>query len=128
MAFFTFQNSIIIVSRNLSVFFSGQVIEEFIKIDCRVTLVRVGTLICTKTGEMSQFGHVSAVNMSRQSNVVSLWSSHSAWSGRHCFRSGQVDALSFGVSDSMGDKLKAPIRNSVVMRSRKLASPLKVYF
>ncbi|CAI9114532.1 OLC1v1015280C2 [Oldenlandia corymbosa var. corymbosa] len=76
---------------------------------------------------MSQLGHVSAVNMSRQSSAAgSLLSSQSAWRDGRCFVSGQKNALSFGGSDSMGDKLKFPVANSAGMRSRKDTSHLKV--
>ncbi|KAL3528526.1 hypothetical protein ACH5RR_007848 [Cinchona calisaya] len=75
---------------------------------------------------MSQLGHVSAVNLSRQCNVVRVWNSHSAGRGGNCFASGQANAISFVGSDSMGDRLKLPVSSSVVMKSRKDANTLKV--
>lgn len=77
---------------------------------------------------MSQFGHVSAVNLSRQSNVVHLWSSSASARGGCHFASKEMNALSFGCSDSMGHKLKSPVANTVILRSRRGASPLKVCF
>lgn len=73
---------------------------------------------------MSQFGHVSAVNLRRQSNVVHLWSSPAAARGGCHFA--EMNALSFGCSDSMGHKLKSSVANTVKLRSRRGVRPLKV--
>lgn len=75
---------------------------------------------------MSQLGHVSAVNLSRQSNVVHLWSLPAAARGGCHSISKEMNALSFVRSTS--HKLKVPLANSVIVRSRKGASPLKVCF
>ena len=77
---------------------------------------------------MSQFGHVSAVTLGRQSNVVHLWSLPAAARGGCQFVSKEINSLSFGRSDSMGQKVKFLAANSVIMRSRKDAGPLKVCF
>ena len=76
---------------------------------------------------MSQLGHVSALSLTRQTSVINVRSPHSAWKCGLCFGSGQMTSLSFGGGDSMGDKLKVQVANSVVMRSRaEDAGPLKV--
>ncbi|XP_071901262.1 15-cis-phytoene desaturase, chloroplastic/chromoplastic-like isoform X1 [Coffea arabica] len=76
---------------------------------------------------MSQLGHVSALSLTRQTSVINVRSPHSAWKCGLCFGSGQMTSLSFGGGDSMGDKLKVQVANSVVVRSRaEDAGPLKV--
>ncbi|CAA2965923.1 phytoene desaturase [Olea europaea subsp. europaea] len=73
--------------------------------------------------EMSQFGHVSAVNLRGQSNLNNLWSSQS-W---RCYcLDGKMNTLSFASSDAMGRKLKSPSANAFMTRSRKDVPPLKV--
>lgn len=74
--------------------------------------------------EMSQFGHVSAVNLRGQSKLNNLWSSQS-W---RCYcLDGKMNTLSFASSDAMGRKLKSPSANAFMTRSRKDVPPLKVW-
>lgn len=62
---------------------------------------------------MSQFGHVSAVNLSGQYNMPNV-----------CI--GQMNGLSFAVSDAMGRKLRIPAAQAFGTRSNRNALPLKV--
>ncbi|KAL7140489.1 hypothetical protein ABFS83_09G123700 [Erythranthe nasuta] len=62
---------------------------------------------------MSQFGHVSAVNLNRQYNILNV-------------TFGQMNGLSFAVGEAMGHKLRIPSANSVTTKYRRNASPLKV--
>nr|ALE33745.1 phytoene desaturase 1 [Erythranthe lewisii] len=62
---------------------------------------------------MSQFGHVSAVNLNRQYNILNV-------------TFGQMNGLSFAVGEAMGHQLKIPSANAVTTKYRKGASPLKV--
>lgn len=72
---------------------------------------------------MSQFGHVSAVNL-RGQNSLNLWSPQS-W--RCCCLDGKMNTLSFASSDAMGHKLKRPSAHAFMMNSRrKYVPPLKV--
>lgn len=63
--------------------------------------------------EMSQFGHVSAVNSSGQYNMPNV-----------CI--GQMNGLSFAVSDAMGRKLRIQAAQAFGTRSNRNALPLKV--
>ncbi|KAL2462504.1 15-cis-phytoene desaturase [Forsythia ovata] len=72
---------------------------------------------------MSQFGHVSAVNLRGQNNLNNLWSPQS-W--RCCYLDGKMNTLSFASSDAMGHKLKSPSVRAFMTGSRKVVSPLKV--
>lgn len=73
---------------------------------------------------MSQFGHVSAVNLRGQNNLSNPWSPQS-W--RCCCLDGKMNTLSFASSDAMGHKLKRPSAHALMMDSRrKYMSPLKV--
>ncbi|KAL7100340.1 hypothetical protein ACP275_09G140600 [Erythranthe tilingii] len=62
---------------------------------------------------MSQFGHVSAVNLNRQYNILNV-------------TFGQMNGLSFAVGEAMGHKLRIPSANSVTTKYRRNTSPLKV--
>ncbi|KAL8466463.1 hypothetical protein ACS0TY_035518 [Phlomoides rotata] len=62
---------------------------------------------------MSQFGHVSAVNLSGQYNMPNV-------------SIGQMNCLSFAVSDAMGHKLRVPTAQAFGTRSNRNALPLKV--
>lgn len=66
--------------------------------------------------KMSQFGHVSAVNLSRQCNISTVLSTQ-------CIIS---NGLSFSVSDAMGHKLRIPTTRAFATRTNKNALPLKV--
>ncbi|CAI9773546.1 unnamed protein product [Fraxinus pennsylvanica] len=73
---------------------------------------------------MSQFGHVSAVNLRGQNNLSNPWSPQS-W--RCCCLDRKMNTLSFASSDAMGHKLKRPSAHALMMDSRrKDMSPLKV--
>ncbi|KAL8043556.1 hypothetical protein ABFX02_09G126800 [Erythranthe guttata] len=62
---------------------------------------------------MSQFGHVSAVNLNRQYNILNV-------------TFGQMNGLSFAVGEAMGHKLGFPSANAVTTKCRRNTSPLKV--
>ncbi|EYU21253.1 hypothetical protein ABFS82_09G129800 [Erythranthe guttata] len=62
---------------------------------------------------MSQFGHVSAVNLNRQYNILNV-------------TFGQMNGLSFAVGEAMGHKLRFPSANAVTTKCRRNTSPLKV--
>ncbi|KAK2969984.1 hypothetical protein RJ640_008324 [Escallonia rubra] len=79
--------------------------------------------LVTVSAQMSQFGHVSAVNLSGHNQAIKFWNSGSTW---RCVASGQVNALSFGGSDSMGQKFRVPTTNVVISRPRKDVCPLQV--
>lgn len=72
---------------------------------------------------MSQFGHVSAVNLSRQCNIIDFSSPQSAC--RNSCTVGQMNGLSFAVGEAMGHKLSIPAA-SFTRKSRRDAFPLKV--
>lgn len=62
---------------------------------------------------MSQFGHVSAVNLSGQYNMPNVFT-------------GKMNGLNFAVSDAMGHKLRVPDVQAFGTRSYRNALPLKV--
>ncbi|KAL1551831.1 15-cis-phytoene desaturase [Salvia divinorum] len=67
---------------------------------------------------MSQFGHVSAVNLSRQCNMCTVLSpQHGSSIG---------NGISFAVSDAMGHKLRMPTTHAFTKRSDRNVPPLKV--
>ncbi|KAL3825045.1 hypothetical protein ACJIZ3_021074 [Penstemon smallii] len=73
---------------------------------------------------MSQFGHVSAVNLSIQNNIANIWSSESLQ--RQCCNVRQMNGLSSAGSDAMGHKLRIPAAHASTTRSNRNTSPLKV--
>ncbi|KAL0354409.1 UNVERIFIED_CONTAM: 15-cis-phytoene desaturase, chloroplastic/chromoplastic [Sesamum radiatum] len=73
---------------------------------------------------MSQFGQVSAVNTSRQYSASSVYSPYCAW--RNGCTVGQINGLSFAVSDAMGQKLRIRSPHAFATRSSRAAVPLKV--
>ncbi|KAK4479212.1 hypothetical protein RD792_014723 [Penstemon davidsonii] len=73
---------------------------------------------------MSQFGHVSAVNLSIQNNMSNIWSSESLQ--RQCCNVRQMNGLSSASSDAMGHKLRIPAAHASTTRSSRNTSPLKV--
>ncbi|KAG6425772.1 hypothetical protein SASPL_109976 [Salvia splendens] len=67
---------------------------------------------------MSQFGHVSAVNLSRQCNMCTVLSpQHGSSIG---------NGISFAVCDAMGHKLRMPTTHAFSNRSKRNVHPLKV--
>ncbi|XP_024971751.1 15-cis-phytoene desaturase, chloroplastic/chromoplastic isoform X2 [Cynara cardunculus var. scolymus] len=75
---------------------------------------------------MSLFGNVSTINSSGKCTIMNL--SRTQISSRDCFNiaSGHMDVLAFGHSDAMGHRLQFPGVRSLITRTKKNVSPLKV--
>ena len=75
---------------------------------------------------MSLFGNVSAINSRGKCTVMNLSSKQINSSDCFNIASGQMDVLSFGQSDAMGQRLQFQGVRSFITRRKKNVSPLKV--
>ena len=78
--------------------------------------------------KMSQIGHISAVNLTGQINVMNFWNPQSTWRCGCHHNSRKINALSFRGSDFMGHRFKIHDPHSVGSRPRKGMRPLQVFF